>query len=345
MKQLIDRIAIKHEANKEDLVSLLNCKDKDINDYLYKVADKVRHDFVGDEVHLRGLIEFSNICKNNCLYCGIRLDNKKAERYRYSVEDILRAAKQAKDLEYKTIVLQSGEDAWFTLDKMKEIIRGIKDMDMALTLSIGEKSYDEYKAYRDFGADRYLLRIETTDKDLYHRLDPNMTWDNRKRCLDDLKLLGYEVGSGTMVGLPDQSIESIADDILFFKNMDIDMCGIGPFIPHPDTPLRDAIGKQFDLSLKVMALTRLVLSDINIPATTAMEALNPNGRIIALQAGANVVMPNVSDMNTRKLYQLYPGKVGINEQAENSRKIVVEKILSIGRSIGTTKGKSLHKKD
>jgi len=221
---------------------------------------------------------------------------------------------------------------------MTHIIREIKKLDMAITLSIGEKSYEEYKAYRDAGADRYLLRIETTDKDLYHRLDPDMSWENRRRCLRDLKALGYELGSGSMVGLPDQSIESIADDILFFKEIGVDMAGIGPFIPHEQTPLANAKGREFKLSLKTMAITRLLLPDINIPATTAMETLNPNGRLIALQSGANVVMPNVTQGEYRKKYELYPGKICVNDTPAKCRTCIEAKILSIGRTIGTSKG-------
>jgi len=234
------------------------------NIYEKAVVDKSceRTWYVGDEIYLRGLIEFSNICKNNCCYCGIRKDNHNLQRYRFTEEQILTMAKKAKSCGMQTVVLQSGEDLWFDTERMCSIISKIKELDLAITLSIGEKSYDEYKAYRQAGADRYLLRIETTDKDLYHKLDPDMSWDNRKRCLDDLKDLGYEVGSGTMVGLPEQSLLSIAQDIAFFKEIDLDMAGIGPFIPHPDTPLRDAKGKAFTLSLKVMALTRLLLPSI-----------------------------------------------------------------------------------
>ena len=207
MLDLIRKAQETHDLSRDELTALLSANDAETKAALFHAADTVRKTFVGDEVHLRGLVEFSNFCRNNCLYCGIRRDNKNQSRYRLSVEQIVDLAAQAKQLGYKTIVMQSGEDVWYTVDKMKVIIRAIKDMDMALTLSMGEKSYDEYKAYRDAGADRYLLRIETTDKELYHRLDPKMSWDNRLRCLLDLQKLGYEVGSGSMVGLPDQSVE------------------------------------------------------------------------------------------------------------------------------------------
>ena len=338
MLDLIRKAQETHDLSREELIRLLSADDAETKTALFHAADAVRKAFVGDEVHLRGLVEFSNFCRNNCLYCGIRRDNKNQSRYRLSVEQIVGLAEQAKKLGYKTLVMQSGEDVWYTVDRMNVIIRAVKDLDMALTLSMGEKSYEEYKAYRDAGADRYLLRIETTDKDLYHRLDPQMSWDNRLRCLLDLQKLGYEVGSGSMVGLPGQSVESIADDILFFKRLPVDMAGIGPFIPHPDTPLKDAEGRAFDLSLKTMALTRLLLPDINIPATTAMETLNPRGRMIALKSGANVVMPNVTTNEVRKFYELYPGKICLDDTPAHCRSCIELKIAAIGRKIGTGKG-------
>lgn len=336
MKELIAKAEQTHSLTRAELAVLL--KDNSCNDGLFAAADRVREKYVGNDVHLRGLIEFSNYCRNNCCYCGIRRDNKNAKRYRLDPDEIIALARQAKDFGYRTIVMQSGEDVFYTVDRMRYIIRAVKDMDLALTLSIGEKTYEEYKAYRDAGADRYLLRIETTDRALYEKLDPGMSWDNRLRCLQDLKRLGYETGSGSMVGLPGQTLDSIADDIAFFKEFGVDMAGIGPFIPHPDTPLKDAQGRAFTLALKTMALTRLLLPDINIPATTAMETLNPQGRIIALQSGANVVMPNVTEGEARRLYELYPGKICVSDTPKHCRTCIAVKIASIGRTIGTTKG-------
>ncbi|MBO4643790.1 MAG: [FeFe] hydrogenase H-cluster radical SAM maturase HydE [Alphaproteobacteria bacterium] len=336
MRRLIEKAENDHSLEKAEIVSLL--RDEESTQELLKAADRVREKYVGSDVHLRALIEFSNFCRQNCCYCGIRRDNRQAQRYRMSPEEIVLHATAAAKIGFHTVVMQSGEDVTFTVDKMTQIIREIKKLDMAVTLSIGEKSFEEYQAYREAGADRYLLRIETTDKDLYHRLDPGMSWDNRCRCLKDLKSLGYELGSGSMVGLPDQSIESIADDILFFKEIGVDMAGIGPFIPHEQTPLANAKGREFVLSLKTMAMTRLLLPDINIPATTAMETLNPNGRIIALQSGANVVMPNVTQGEYRKKYELYPGKICVNDTPAKCRTCIEYKILSIGRTIGASKG-------
>ena len=324
------------EFSRNDIIEIL--KDESKNDWLFSLADKIREEYVGEEVHLRGLIEFSNICKRQCKYCGLRSEDRYIERYRISKDDIISYAKHAVDMGYKTIVLQSGEDEFFDTDLMCEIIRGIKNLGVALTLSIGEKSYDEYKAFKDAGADRYLIRIETTDRNLYEQMHPNMDFDNRVRCLKDLDSLGYEVGTGCLVGLPNQTIESLADDILFFKKINADMVGIGPFIPHPHTPLKDAETGSFTLALKVMALTRILLKDINIPATTAMETLNPNGRIIALQSGANVVMPNVTTTEYRAKYEIYPNKICINENPDKCRGCISGKIQSIGRKVSTSFG-------
>lgn len=330
------------EFSRNDIIEIL--KDDLNNDWLFSLADKTREEYVGDEVHLRGLIEFSNICKRQCKYCGLRCEDKFIDRYRISKENIISYAEHAVNMGYKTIVLQSGEDECYNTDLMCEIIEGIKKLGVALTLSIGEKTYEEYKAFKEAGADRYLIRIETTDKTLYNQMHPNMDFDNRVRCLKDLGRLGYEVGTGCLVGLPNQTIESLADDILFFKEINADMVGIGPFIPHPHTPLKDSATGSFTLALKVMALTRILLKDINIPATTAMETLNPNGRIIALQSGANVVMPNVTTTEYRAKYEIYPNKICINENPDKCKGCISAKIQSIGRTVSTSFGFRVGKK-
>ena len=305
---------------------------------LYRRADAVRHDTLGDDVHLRGLIEFSNICRNRCLYCGINRANKRVKRYRMSEEELLSTAQRAAGLGFQTFVLQSGEDMHFDQARMCRIIEQIKRLDVALTLSIGERDYDDYRAFREAGADRYLLRIDTTDVDLYHRLNPGMSWQRRHECLLMIKELGYELGSGIMVGLPQQTVESIADDLLYLKGIGIDMAGIGPFIPHPETPLAHEQGGTLEQALRAMAVMRLLMPDINIPATTAMESLHPQGRIKALQAGANVVMPNVTEGEYRRLYELYPGKICVNDTPAHCRSCIGLKILSIGRTIGQGRG-------
>ena len=324
------------EFTKKEIVDIL--KDDRQNEWLFSLADKVRRENVGDEVHLRGLIEFSNICHCFCKYCGLRCENKELDRYRILPDDIVKYAQKAVEMGYKTIVLQSGEDAFYTRKILCDIIKRIKEFDVALTLSIGERSFDDYKAFRDCGADRYLIRIETTDKDLYKKMHPNMSFDNRVRCLKDLRKLGFEVGTGCLVGLPEQTVESLADDVLFFKEINADMVGIGPFIAHPHTPLKDMPNGNFTLALKVMALTRILLKNINIPATTAMETLNPNGRIIALQSGANVVMPNVTTTEYRAKYEIYPNKICINENPSQCFHCISGKIKSIGRTVSTGYG-------
>lgn len=329
-EETIKKAQATHSLTKDEIVSILN--DEAINDVLFKTADEVREKHVGNEVHLRALIEFSNICHCNCKYCGLRKDNPNAQRYRLSKEEVLDFANKAKGYGYRTIVLQSGEDAYFNAEKMCEIIKEVKSLGFAITLSLGEKTASEYQAYKAAGADRYLLRIETTDEELYKEMHPNMSQQNRKKCLADLKNAGFEAGTGCLVGLPNQTSESLADDILFFKEIDADMIGIGPFIPSPDTPLANEKGGSLTLALKVMALTRLLLPDINMPATTAMETLEPNGRIKALQSGANVVMPNVTEGEYREKYEIYPGKTKTGT-SEEYKKSITAKIEGIGRAV------------
>ena len=329
---LIEKAEQTHSLERSEIVALL--QDELCGAALYAAADRVRRRYVGDEVHLRGLIEFSNTCRRNCLYCGLRRDNRNLPRYRMEPNDIVACAEKARALGYRTVVLQSGEDAHYTTDVMCDVVRRIKALDVAITLSIGEKPREVYQAYRQAGADRYLLRIETTDRDLYHALDPGMRWDNRVRCLHDLKELGYEVGSGCLVGLPGQSLESLAGDILFFQALDADMIGVGPFIANADTPLAGAPNGPFDLACKVMAITRLLMPDINIPATTAMETLHPDGRVFALRRGANVVMPNVTEGDYRRMYALYPGKICVDDTPERCRGCITARILAIGRRVG-----------
>ncbi|MCR5265135.1 MAG: [FeFe] hydrogenase H-cluster radical SAM maturase HydE [Cyanobacteria bacterium RUI128] len=335
LNNILEKGFRERKLSKEEIIVLLKSDGKELCQY----ADKTRKEFVGDEVHLRGLIEFSNICKCSCKYCGLRSPNTKAERYRLEPDEIIKYVQKGVELGYKTVVLQSGEDAYYDIDKLCHIIREIKKNDVALTLSIGEKTKEEYKAYKDAGADRYLLRIETTDKELYKKMHPNMSFENRVRCLYDIKELGYETGSGCLVGLPKQTVESLADDILFFKELDADMIGIGPFIPHPETPLKSDLNPEnFDMALKVMATVRLLMPDINIPATTAMETINPMGRIIALQSGANVVMPNILDTEYKVKYEIYPNKICLNEHSGKCRNCIEAKIKSIGRYVSQTKG-------
>lgn len=340
MNKILKKAEKNHILTREEIILLF--EDSSVDKELFNTADRVREKYVGNEVHLRALIEFSNICKQNCKYCGIRSENKTIERYLLDEKTILNFAEKAVSYGYKTVVLQSGESNSYSTEQIINIIKKIKSLGLSLTLSIGEKTFEEYKEYKNAGADRYLLRIETTDKNLYKKLHPKMDFENRIKCLYNLKKLNYEVGTGCLVGLPGQSLPSLADDILFFKELDADMIGVGPFIPNPNTPLKNETGGTFNLALKVMAITRLVLPDINIPATTAMETLNPDGRMIALKSGANVVMPNVTEGDYRKKYELYPGKICLNDTPEKCRTCLNSKITSIGRVVSNGHGKSRH---
>lgn len=331
MNKIVKKLENQKQLSLEELVCLIenDCFDKD----LFEAADRVRRKYVGDGVHLRGLIEFSNICARSCFYCGLRCENKNINRYRLNADEVISLAGEAKTLGYKTVVLQSGESSIYSTDEMVYILSEIKKFNLAITLSIGEKSYEEYKKFKDAGADRFLLRIETTDQNLYETLHPRMNFFNRIRCLHDLKKIGYEVGTGCLVGLPRQSSLSLAKDLLFFKELDVDMVGLGPFIPNLGTPLASDRGGTFEKSCKIMALVRLLMPDINIPATTAMEVLNPEGRILALQRGANVVMPNVTDFVHKREYNLYPGKSGGEISADCAKRELEEKISQIGRFV------------
>jgi len=334
--KIINRAENTHDLTRGEIISLL--ENDEINNELFHAADRVRKKFVGDEIHLRGLIEFSNICSKNCFYCGIRRDNKNVKRYKLEPDVIIGFAKKAAEMGFKTVVLQSGEGNIYSLAEMIKIISGIKKLGVAITLSIGEKTEEEYKAYKEAGADRFLLRIETTDKELYKKFHPDMSHENRVNCLKIIKKLGYETGTGCLIGLPGQSIASLADDILFFKEIGADMMGIGPFIPNEDTPLSGEKTGDLTLAFKVMAIARLILPDINIPATTAMETLNPEGRIIALQCGANVIMPNVTEGEYREMYKLYPGKIAVHDTPENTKENILKKVEKINRTISTTQG-------
>lgn len=327
---ILEKVKKNCSLSKDEIIKLLISN----NNSLFETADEIRKKTKGNNIHLRALIEFTNFCRCNCFYCGLRYDNHNIKRYRLTEDEILLSVNNAIKSNYKTIVLQGGEDMFWSKEKICNLIKKIKKYDVALTLSIGERPKDEYKAFKDAGADRFLLRIETTDKTLYRKLHPNMSFENRLRCIKDLKELGFETGTGCLVGLPNQTIASLADDILFFKELNADMVGIGPFIPHPNTPLANETNDNFELSLRVMAITRLLLPDINIPATTAMETLRENGQIIALQSGANVIMPNFTTSEHKKEYEIYPNK----KSANNCINDITEQIKKIGRSISHTKG-------
>ena len=303
---------------------------------LWAAADEARRRYVGDEVHLRGLVEVSNYCVRGCTYCGIRAGNRGVERYRVSADVVLDCARKAEEFGYGTLVMQSGEDYGLKTEWIAEVVRRIKaETGLAVTLSLGERPDDDLAAWREAGADRYLLRFETSDDELYRRIHPDLPGkvSDRMAILRRLQELGYEAGTGIMVGIPGQTHASIADDIELFRGMDMDMIGIGPYLPHPATPL----GQEFErrqadgdwpadqapnselMTCKVLALTRLARPDANLPATTALSLVNKaGGRAHGLQRGANVVMPNLTPLEERARYEIYPEKAAVHETAESA---------------------------
>jgi biotin synthase len=306
----------------------------------------VRRQHVGDGILLRGLIEFSNECRNACAYCGLNKNNKKLVRYRLSRQELLDCVAAVAASGIKTVVLQSGEDDGLDVLWLKDIIETIKQKyDMTVTLSVGERKFDDYKIWREAGADRFLLKIETTDKNLYESLHGGMSFENRIECLQQLKRLGFQTGSGIIVGLKNQTLSMIAKDIIFFKNQDFDMIGIGPFIPHPETLLmREPLG-AVDLTLKVVALTRIVTKNAHLPATTALGSLQEDFRIQALEVGANVLMPNFTPQPFRKFFEIYPNKRCIDEPQGVCASCMEPLAKSIGRSIDYSRGDSFKKKN
>lgn len=312
---------------------------------LYAEADAVRLAAVGDEVHIRALVEISNHCARDCYYCGLRRDNTVLKRYRMTQDEILECVRAAAARGRKTMVLQSGEDPKLTPEWVAELLRKIKnETDIAVTLSLGEYTHEGYAEMKAAGADRYLLKQETVNPELYANLHPDMKVENRIRCLEWLIELGFQTGSGMMIGLPGQTAEVIADDILFIKKMQFDMCGIGPFIPNPDTPMAADAQGALDMTLKAVALTRIAVPHLLMPATTAAGTVDPDGRRRALLCGANVIMPNATPLKYRALYNIYPNRQGIDDAEVDSMERIGELLKSIGRTISDGYGHSYKKK-
>ncbi len=305
---------------------------------LFKEADDVRKAFCGDEVHIRGIIEFSNHCLRNCLYCGLRRENKNISRYKMSPEEIIKTSNEIIQLGVKTIVLQSGDDLEFSRKMLSEVISKIKkrNPDIAITLSTGERPLDDYKAFKDSGADRYLLKHETANPLLYGKLHPGQSLKKRLEILEYLKKLGYQIGAGSIVGLPGQTLEDLAEDILILKNLNVDMAGIGPFIPQKDTPLKNSPCGSLELTLKVLALTRIVVKNVHLAATTALATLSPHkGQLLGFKAGCNVIMPDFTPENYRKNYVIYDNKVRVHLESAK------ELILKLKRKVSRNRGDSL----
>lgn len=347
IKHIINKLYYENNATKEELIYVLDKINEDEKDYLIKKSDKLRTRYYDNKVYMRGLIEFTNYCVRNCKYCGIRSDNSKADRYRLSLEEILECAAIGNRFGYKTFVLQGGEDPYFTDERMVKIIQAIKEKypENAITLSIGERSYESYKRMFEAGADRYLLRHETATKKLYESLHPNASYENRVQCLYNLKEIGYEVGAGFMIGLPNQSNEDLVNDLLFIKKLNPHMCGIGPFIPQKDTPLRNEVGGTVEKTMIMLALLRLMVPKAMLPATTALGSIDPLGREKGLKAGANVVMPNLSPKQVRDKYALYDGKICTGDEAAECRNCIERRINLLGYKVEIGRGDSVIKKE
>ena len=341
MKKLIDRLHVTGSLDREQWVQLLSERSEETDQYARDLGNKVRQQIYGNDIYVRGLVEFTNYCKNDCYYCGIRRSNKNAQRYRLTEEDILLCCQQGYELGFRTFVLQGGEDGYYTDERLLSIIHKIKAEypDCALTLSIGEKSEESYRDYREAGVDRYLLRHETADEEHYGKLHPSsMSCEHRKNCLRTLKKLGFQTGAGFMVGAPYQRVENLADDFLFLKELNPEMVGIGPFIPHQDTPFHGEKSGTLEDTLFYLALLRLMLPHVLLPATTALGTIHPRGREMGVLSGANVVMLNLSPVSVRKKYMLYDGKICTGDEAAECRHCLSRRMEQIGCQIVSDRG-------
>ncbi len=338
---LIQKLEQTHSLRPEEYELLLRARNETLTALLQERAVAVRKAVYGNAVFTRGLIEISSFCKNNCLYCGIRRDNPKAERYRLSPEEILSCCREGWALGFRTFVLQGGEDPFFSDELLTSLLRQIKQNypDCAVTLSLGERSRASYERLFEAGADRYLLRHETACKFHYERLHPaELSWDHRMQCLRELKEIGYQVGCGFMVGTPGQTERELAMDLKFVESFRPAMCGIGPFIPHRDTPFADCPGGSVALSCYLLSILRLIQPNLLLPATTALGTLDPLGREKGIQAGANVVMPNLSPVSVRKKYALYDNKICTGEESAQCRNCLGQRMDSIGYQLVTDRG-------
>ena len=327
--------------SKSEYADLIRSRTPELSKCLGRAADALRQKYYGKDVYVRGLIEFTNYCKNNCLYCGIRRGNATAERFRLSEEEILACCRQGWALGYRTFVLQGGEDPWFTPDRIEHLVRKIKAgwPECAVTLSVGEYPREVYQRWYDAGADRYLLRHETAERAHYARLHPpEMSFDNRMRCLHDLREIGYQVGCGMMVGSPFQTEESLAEDLCFLREFQPDMVGIGPFIPAHDTPFAEEPAGTLELTVFLLSVIRLILPKVLLPATTALGTIHPLGREKGIQAGANVVMPNLSPVDVREKYALYDGKICTGDEAAECRDCLSARMAAIGYRVVESRG-------
>lgn len=340
MKHLIDLLYENHDLEDAQLIQLIDGMDESQRQYLFSKALATKEGIYGKKVFMRGLIEITNICLQNCAYCGIRRDNDTVDRYRLDLATILECCREGHRLGYNTYVIQGGEDPYFTDPVLVEMIQAIKGEfpDCAITLSLGERSIDSYKTLKAAGADRYLLRHETASENLYQALHPEMSFSNRRQCLETLKAIGFQTGAGFMVGLPGQTTADLVKDLRFIKTLEPEMVGIGPFIPHKQTPIGHLEGGTVDQVLVLLALTRLMLPDVLLPSTTAMGTLDKLGREKALKVGANVVMPNLSPTDVREKYELYQDKICTGDEAAHCRHCIEGRIRGAGFEVDMGRG-------
>lgn len=341
MKEIVEKLYSQGDVTDNELEALINTSDEAAIKLLQSLADKTRQKFYGKKVYLRGLIEISSYCRNNCLYCGIRCSNKNADRYRLSREEILSCCENGYRLGFRTFVMQGGEDPYFTDDIICPIIAEIRDKypDCAITLSLGERSYESYRRMKEAGADRYLLRHEAADEELYSKLHPeNMRLETRKKCLFSLRELGYQVGSGFMVGAPFQTTKHLIADLRFLQELQPQMIGIGPFVPHHCTPFAGEKGGTTELTLRLLGIIRLMFPEVLLPATTALGTISPDGRERGLMTGCNVVMPNLSPVGVRKKYDLYDNKISSGDEAAECRDSLRKRIEAIGYEVSQERG-------
>ena len=341
IKEMADRLIKDHSLPLEGYEKLITGFDAELQDYLSENARAVRDAIYGKKIFVRGLIEISNICRNDCLYCGIRRSNHSCERYRLSPEEILACADEGYGLGLHTFVLQGGEDGFYTDEVLVRLIRKLKEAhpDCAVTLSLGERSRESYRKLREAGADRYLLRHETADEEHYRKLHPaEMSFENRMRCLRNLKELGYQTGCGFMVGSPYQTAAHLAKDLKFIEEFRPEMCGIGPFVPHHATPFKDEPEGSVELTLLLLSMIRLIHPHVLLPATTALGTLHPKGRERGILAGANVLMPNLSPVGVRKQYELYDNKICTGEESAQCILCLNSRINAIGYEIEVGRG-------
>ena len=333
LPRLIDRLEQNQVLNKEDFIRLIEKHTPDTDEYLFQKADRLRQENYGNEIYIRGLIELTNYCKNDCIYCGIRRSNRNAQRYRLEPEDIMECCRTGYELGFRTFVLQGGEDGWYTDEKVCQILTAIKKdyPDCAVTLSLGERSRESYQAWFDAGADRYLLRHETATPEHYAKLHPpELSLARRMECLHNLKEIGYQTGCGFMVGSPFQTAHHLAQDLLYIHELQPQMVGIGPFIPHHDTPFAKKPAGTVEDTLFYLAIIRLMLPKVLLPATTALGTIDPKGREKGVHAGANVIMPNLSPLSVRKKYMLYDNKISTGEEAAESVTLLKKRMEAIG---------------